>query len=228
MEWAPHLATYLVWPHNVETWPGKFAAIPLVFAQMAAAIAHFEPVRILVNDAASMAAVRALIAQAPTPGGAPVRVDRIELAAVATNDSWVRDHGPIFVNRVADAGGDQPAQIAIDWRFNSWGGKIRDATTSTTWSCGGLGERYGFAVIEPGMVLEGGSIDVNGAGVLMTTEACLLNPNRNPALGRDADRRAPGGVYLGVSEIIWLGDVDRGRRYRWAYRRPRALRRAAL
>jgi agmatine deiminase len=207
-EWEPHLATYLVWPHNLETWPGKFEPIPPLFAQMVAAIAHFEPVRILVNDATVIADVRAMIANAPTPDRSPARLDRIDVVAIPTNDSWVRDHGPIFVNRGADldtnARDSSPAQIALDWRFNSWGEKygrydLDDVVPRR------LGEHYGFEVIEPGIVLEGGSIDVNGAGSLMTTEACLLNQNRNPSLSR-AEIEEYLKVYLGVTNILWLGD----------------------
>ena len=203
-EWEPHLATYLVWPHNLDTWPGKFEPIPPLFARMAAAIAHFEPLRIIVNDAAAIAGVCAMIINAPTPDGAAARMDRIDLVAIPTNDSWVRDHGPIFVNRMASAGGDLAAQIALDWRFNSWGEKygrfdLDDVVPRR------LGEHYHFDVIEPGVVLEGGSIDVNGAGSLMTTEACLLNKNRNPSMSR-AEIEEYLRVYLGVTNILWLGD----------------------
>lgn len=202
-EWDPHLATYLVWPHNLETWPGKFEPIPPVFAQMAAAIAHFEPLRVLVNDAGQLDEVRAMIRQAPSPDGSDVRMDRIDLIAVATNDSWIRDHGPIFVNRVAPSAAT-PAQIALDWRFNSWGEKygaydLDDVVPRR------LAERYGFEVIEPGIVLEGGSIDVNGAGTLLTTESCLLNRNRNPNLTRGEIEEYLR-IYLGAAQILWLGD----------------------
>ncbi len=203
-EWEPHLATYLVWPHNPETWPGKFEPISAVFARMAAAIAAFEPVRILVNDGQTARAARGLIERAPAPDQRGARLDRIEFATVATNDSWIRDHGPIFVNRLAGAASDGPDQIALDWRFNSWGEKygpydLDDVVPRR------LAERYGFSVIEPGIVLEGGSIDVNGAGVVMTTESCLLNPNRNPNLSR-AEIEEYLRVYLGVTTILWLGE----------------------
>jgi agmatine deiminase len=201
-EWEPHLASYLVWPHNLDTWPGKFEAIPPIFARIAAAIAYFEPVRVLVNDTARMSEVRSMI-EGASLDGAPVRMDRVELIAVATDDSWIRDHGPIFVNRIgAKDGGAE--QIAIDWRFNSWGEKygpcgLDDVVPHR------LAERYGFEVIEPGIVLEGGSIDVNGAGALLTTESCLLNKNRNPELSRGEIEEYLR-VYLGATRILWLGD----------------------
>ena len=201
-EWAPHTATYLVWPHNRDTWPGKFDAIPPIFAQIAAAIAHFEPVRILIKPDADFDAIRELIRCVPPPFDQALSSDRVELIPLATNDSWVRDHGPIFVNRIDGDG--SALQIALDWRFNSWGEKygafdLDDVVPRR------LAERYGFEVIEPGIVLEGGSIEVNGAGTLLTTESCLLNPNRNPALSRieiEDYLRA----YLGVTQVLWLGD----------------------
>jgi agmatine deiminase len=199
-EWAPHAATYIVWPHNLETWPGKFDPIPLVFARMAAAIAHFEPLRVLVNDTLDAQAIAALIVDAPAPFGGSARIERIEFVSVPTNDSWIRDHGPVFVSR---ADGSAPP-IALDWRFNSWGEKygafdLDDVVPRR------LGERYGFDFIEPGIVLEGGAIEVNGAGTLLTTESCLLNPNRNPKLTR-AEIEEYLQVYLGVTQILWLGD----------------------
>jgi agmatine deiminase len=198
-EWAPHLATYLVWPHNRDTWPGKFEAIPPIFARMAAAIAEFELLRLLVADESMANAARETILAVAGPDA---RLDRIALTAVATNDSWIRDYGPIFVNRAAP--GDAPAQVALDFDFNSWGEKygafdLDDVVPRR------LGERWGFEVIECGMVLEGGSIDVDGAGTLLTTESCLLNPNRNPSLDRaEIERRLK--YWLGVSKVLWLGE----------------------
>ncbi len=196
-EWEPHLATYIVWPHNLETWPGKFEPIPGIFAQMAAALSQFEPVRILIKDVRIEDEVGSMIRDA---GGRP---ERIEMIAIPTNDSWIRDHGPIFVNRIG-AGVRGPAQIALDWRFNSWGEKygafeLDDVVPRR------LAERYGFEVIEPGIVLEGGSIEVNGAGTVLTTESCLLNRNRNPSLGR-AEIEDYLRTYLGVTNVLWLGD----------------------
>ena len=208
-EWEPHQATYLVWPHNLDTWPGKFEPIPMAFAQIAAAIGSREPVRILLRDRAESAAVRELINESVVSMlGEGEHEHAIEYAEVPTNDSWVRDHGPIFVNRIERAPGLGPAQIALDWRFNSWGEKygafILDDVVPLR-----LGELYDFEVIVPNIVLEGGSIDVNGAGSLLTTESCLLNPNRNPSLSR-AEIEEYLKVYLGVKNVLWLGDGIEG------------------
>ncbi len=202
-EWTPHLACYLAWPHNRDTWPGKFEVIPPIYAEMVAKIARFEPVRLAVTDAAQIDDVRAMIREAAsrTEKEAPGALLPIDIFHLPTNDAWARDHGPIFVNRLAGTG---PNQIALDWRFNSWGEKygtfdLDDVVPQK------LGLRYSFDVIEPGIVLEGGSIDVNGAGSLLTTESCLLNPNRNPTLDR-ADIEDYLRTFLGVTNVLWLGD----------------------
>ena len=205
-EWAPHLACYLAWPHNRDTWPGKFDVIPPLYAKMVAAIASFEPVRLMVNDETQIDGVRAMIRGALRRRGdsdeAVVRA--VDIFHLPTNDAWARDHGPIFLNRCAADSPAGPNQIALDWRFNSWGEKygafdLDDIVPQK------LGRRYGFEVIEPGIVLEGGSIDVNGAGSLLTTESCLLNPNRNPTLSR-AEIEDYLRTYLGVTNVLWLGD----------------------
>jgi agmatine deiminase len=202
-EWEAHVATYIVWPHNRETWPGKFESIPPVFAQMAATIAQFEPVRILVDEMASSDEILALIRSAKFDNGAPVRMDRVELIEIPTNDSWIRDYGPIFARRQRPAGGTTAA-IALHWRFNSWGEKY-GACNLDDKVARKLGALYGFELIEPGIVLEGGSIEVNGSGALLTTEACLLNRNRNPQLTR-AEIEEHLRVYLGVAQVLWLGE----------------------
>jgi agmatine deiminase len=205
-EWAPHLACYLAWPHNRDTWPGKFEVIPPIYAEMVAKIARFEPVRLAVTDASQIDEVRATIREAArrTETEAPGPILPIDIFHLPTNDAWARDHGPIFVNRAANEAPAGPNQIALDWRFNSWGEKygafdLDDVVPQK------LGRRFDFEVIEPGIVLEGGSIDVNGAGSLLTTESCLLNPNRNPSLSR-ADIEDYLRTYLGVTNVLWLGD----------------------
>lgn len=205
-EWAPHLACYLVWPHNLETWPGKFEVIPPVYADMVAAIAQFEPIRLAVNAEAQISDVRTMIREAARiqKYDQDATLRRIEIFYLPTNDSWARDHGPIFVNRIANAASSEPKQIALDWRFNSWGRKygafdLDDVVPQK------LGARYNFEVVEPGIVLEGGSIDVNGAGTVLTTESCLLNPNRNPNLSR-TEIEDYLKTYLGVGNVLWLGD----------------------
>jgi agmatine deiminase len=191
-EWEPHRATYMTWPHNPETWPGKFDPVPAQYAAVVAALSHFETVRMLVKDEAAEHQAAALLRQAG------VRMESVELLSYATNDSWLRDYGPIFVGR-ADG-----TQLALDWRFNSWGEKygaynLDDVIPRQ------LAARYGFECLEVPMVLEGGSIDVNGAGSLLTTESCLLNPNRNPDMTK-AEIEEYLRVYLGVSNVLWLGD----------------------
>ena len=202
-EWEPHLATYLVWPHNLDTWPGKFEPVQPAYAKMAAAIAEFELIRVLIKSAEEVEFARALIETAVSDADI---MNRVELIIEPTNDSWIRDHGPIFVNQISAQFGkdDGPAQIALDWIFNSWGEKygaydLDDAIPQK------LGMRYGFEVIEPGMVLEGGSIDVNGEGLLLTSESCLLNKNRNPHLSQAAIEEYLM-TYLGVTHVLWLGD----------------------
>ena len=201
-EWEPHLATYLAWPHNLDTWPGRFELVPPVFAQMTAAVAQFEPVRILVRDTAEIAEIDEMIrAASRLSGESPT--DRIEFVPIMTNDSWIRDYGPIFLNRIRTGGGG-PTQIALDWRFNCWGGKygpcnLDDAIPQR------LAECYKFEVVQVPMVLEGGSIDVNGAGILLTTESCLLNQNRNASIQRSEIEKNLCS-YLGVERVLWLGE----------------------
>jgi agmatine deiminase len=206
-EWAPHRACYLAWPHNRETWPGKFDDIPPIYAEMVAKIARFDPIRLAVTDEKQINQVRQTFFDAArrTVKDTAGALRPIDIFHLPTNDAWVRDHGPILVNRLASAAASTgPDQIALDWRFNSWGEKygafdLDDVVPRK------LGFRYGFQVIEPGIVLEGGSIDVNGEGSLLTTESCLLNPNRNPSLSR-ADIEDYLRAYLGVTNVIWLGD----------------------
>jgi agmatine deiminase len=130
---------------------------------------------------------------------------RVFFHHIPTNDAWCRDHGPIFVQRQI---GDEVEQAIVDWDFNAWGGKYPpydlDDVVPTR-----IGTELGVPVFSPRIVMEGGSIDVNGEGTLLTTESCLLNPNRNPGLGRaEIERHLRD--YLGVRNILWLGDGIEG------------------
>ena len=199
-EWEPHLATYLVWPHNLDTWPGKFEPVQPAYAKMAAAIAEFEPIRVLVKSADEVEPVRALIRTAVSHADL---MNRVELIVEPTNDSWIRDHGPIFVNRVS--GSDRPRANRARLEVSIRGARNMAPTTSMMRSRASSARTTVSRSIEPGIVLEGGSIDVNGEGLLLTTESCLLNKNRNPHLSQAAIEEYLM-AYLGVTHVLWLGD----------------------
>jgi agmatine deiminase len=193
-EWEPHAATWLSWPHNQESWPGKMEVIPSVWIEVVRALAPGEEVRILVNDNAPARTVKELL------DGAGIAQERVFLHEVSTNDAWMRDHGPVFVTR----GGDKARSAIVGWRYNAWGGKYPPWEEDDRVPAA-LAASLDVPIYEPGIVLEGGSIDVNGKGTLLTTEACLLNPNRNPHLDR-AGVEEYLRAYLGVRHIVWLGD----------------------
>jgi agmatine deiminase len=191
-EWERQEAVWLSWPRNRETWPGKFRPIPAKFAEIAAQISRREKVRINLARAGWPRA-RALLARAGADGA------RVEFFDHATNDAWCRDHGPIFVRR------GTTGEIAVtDWKYNAWGGKYppydRDNRIPSR-----IARALGLRRFAGGMVLEGGSIDGNGEGLLLTTEACLLNRNRNPQLTR-AQIEGRLRDYLGIRTVLWLGD----------------------
>ncbi len=198
-EWEEHAATWLSWPHNAESWPGNFGPIPGVWVEIVRALQPHEAVNILVDDQPAAAEVERLLRRAG------VSLDNVALHRIGTDDAWMRDHGPIFVTRGAGPGAEL---AAIDWDYNAWGGKYppweRDDAVPRQ-----IAERLGLRRFHPGVVLEGGSIDVNGRGTLLSTEACLLNPNRNPQLTRgDIERLLCD--YLGVRRVLWLGDGIEG------------------
>lgn len=193
-EWEPQSAVWLSWPHKRASWPGRgrFTPIPRKHAEIAATISRFEEVHI--NAAAALhARARQLCAQA----GADLT--RVFFHDHPTDDAWCRDHGPIFVKH------DGTGEVAItDWRYNAWGDKYPPYARDNE-----VPQRIARALklrrFSRRMVLEGGSIDVNGRGALLTTESCLLNPNRNPRRSR-AEIEQELRDMLGVRDIIWLGE----------------------
>jgi agmatine deiminase len=196
-EWEPHAATWLAWPHRESDWPGKLAVVPWVYGEIIRALARHEPVNLIVPDAEAGAAALDVLARA----GA--NVAHVKLWELPTDRSWVRDSGPIFV---VNAAGER---AVLDWHFNAWA-KYADWTLDDRVP-EFVAEKYGLPRWHPQLrghrvVLEGGSIDVNGQGLLLTTEECLLSTTqqRNPPFARE-DYERVFADYLGVKKVLWLG-----------------------
>ncbi len=206
-EWETHAATWIAWPHNTTDWPGKFAAIPWAYAEIVRHLASVERVEILVNDARAEARARRVLQQSNAPLG------NVRFHRWPTNRGWTRDCGPIFVTRAGRARSGLPRVAMTHWRFNGWAKypdwqkdatvpeRIRRLLRLRAWKP--IAESGGKA---RHVVLEGGSIDVNGRGSLLTTEECLLSTvqQRNPGLSRSDIERVLGD-YLGVRKVLWLG-----------------------
>jgi len=193
-EWEPHEATWLAWPHNLETWPDQLESVKEVWTQMLRFLSRAERVRLLVNDEKAQAEATWRLRDA----GAVM--ERLSFLRIPTVDVWIRDYGPTFVTR----NGAEGTLALNDWIFNAWGRKyesyVEDDRVAKE-----IAQLLRVPVFDPGIVLEGGSIDVNGCGTCLTTEQCLLNPNRNPELGRSEIERTLRD-YLGVEHIVWLGE----------------------
>ena len=195
-EWEPHAATWLSWPRREGiSFPDAYDRVMPTFRAMVAALIESEPVNINVCNGAHEAEAREVL-----NGLSPERITYYE---IPTNEPWCRDHGPIFLTR-----DEEPRVAVVDWGHNAWGGKYPpfdlDDVVPTR-----VAETLGLSVYNGGMILEGGSIEVNGTGALLTTESCLLNPNRNPHLNREQIEQRMRD-YLGVTEILWLGDGIEG------------------
>jgi agmatine deiminase len=197
-EWAQHSATWLSWPHKQESWPGRFSPVPAVFAELAFLLSRSEAVHINVMDDSMEEEVRTLLKERDPEG---LFVSRIFCHRIPTNDAWCRDHGPNYVFREC---GGRREKVILNWEFNAWGGKYEPFDDDNA-----VPERVaalqGLPLVPTGMVLEGGAIDVNGSGLLLTTEACLLNPNRNPSMNRTQIEESLS-RYLGIGKVLWLHD----------------------
>ncbi len=193
-EWAPHQATWLSWPHKRESWPGNFAAVEPIIVKMVKALVRSETVRINVLDESHERHVQSLCAGI---SGA------IEFHRFPTNDAWCRDHGAVFVTRPQE---DKLA--AIDFEFNAWGEKYPPYDLDNAIP-GRMAEALAVPCYKADFILEGGSIDVNGTGLALTTEQCLLNPNRNPHLNR-AQIEWRLREFLGIEKVLWLGEGIQG------------------
>lgn len=193
-EWEPHSATWLAWPWNEDTWPCQLEEVKETWVEMARVLSRGEEVRLLVhNEEAEIEAARRLSA-------AGAVMDRIAFIRIPTVDVWIRDYGPNFITRSVG----ESALAFNDWVFNAWGRKyvsyIQDDEVARA-----IARVFRFRVFEHSIILEGGSIDVNGRGTCLTTEQCLLNPNRNPHLTqRDIEQVLKDS--LAVDRVVWLGE----------------------
>src|SRR2546423_10705387 len=196
-EWELHAATWLSWPRREGiSFPDSFDRVLPALREMVAVLVESEAVCINVINGAHEAEARAVLDKLP-------HQECITYYEIPTNEPWCRDHGPIFLIRDVD-----PKLAIVDWDYNAWGNKYPpfdlDEVVPTR-----VSEILKAPVFYPRMILEGGSIEVNGAGTLLTSESCLLNKNRNPNLSRDEiEQRLRD--YLGIHEILWLGDGIEG------------------
>ncbi|MGD2074327.1 MAG: agmatine deiminase family protein [Gammaproteobacteria bacterium] len=190
-EWEPQSGVMLTWPHSQGDWAALFAQVEPVFLRLAAEIARRESVLINCASSAMAADIRARLA---ARGAA---AERLFFAVVASNDTWARDHGPVTVLA-------QGKPVLLDFQFNGWGGKYAAALDNAL--TGELSRRGGFGdtpVKRQDLVLEGGSIDTDGAGTLLTTRSCLLHPRRNPGLSHERIEQRLRDL-LGVERVLWL------------------------
>ena len=200
-EWEPHEATWLAWPHNPEDWPGKFQPIPWVYAEIVRLLSGRERVYILAENEKAKQRATSILERA----GA--NLDQVTFLLWPTDRSWVRDTGPIFVRNAEGRVG------LTNWHFNGWAKypnwRLDDQIPSRVTELLGVREWQPFIQREDGMkyrlVLEGGSIDTNGQGILLTTEECLLSEvqQRNPGVGREQLEQAFHD-YLGIDQVLWL------------------------
>lgn len=195
-EWAPHAATWLTWPKDPITWPDRVEKAQIAYCKMIEALTPHEKVHLLVEDEASKNQVLEKLKKFSP------RLSSLHFHFIQTSDSWIRDYGPIFVKKNGEG------YVALDFIFNAWGDKYESLKLDDDIPAR-LQSFLDMPVIHPGLILEGGSIDVNGKGTLLTTEQCLLNKNRNASLSKseieDSLKK-----YLGVSQILWLGEGIEG------------------
>jgi len=192
-EFSKHEATWLSWPHKEASWPGKIQAIFPYYAQFIKELTKSEIVRINVANNAMKVFALQYIEEA----GADL--SKIEFFMHPTNDAWCRDHGPAFV-----VNAKEKKKAIVDWNYNAWGGKYPpydlDDVIPTL-----IGKHYGLEVFYPGIIMEGGSVEFNGEGTVMTSTACLLNPNRNPHLNQQQIEKYLCDYY-GMEQVLWVDE----------------------
>jgi agmatine deiminase len=192
-EFASHEATWLSWPHKEASWPGKIHTVFPYYAQFVKYLALSEKVRINVENAAMKAFALNHLEMAG------VQLSQVEFFLHPTNDAWCRDHGPAFLLHKTE-----PKKAIVDWGYNAWGGKYPpfdlDDIIPTL-----IGKHFGLPVFHPGIVMEGGSVEFNGAGTILTSTACLLNENRNPHLSKEEIEKYLCDFY-GQEQVLWVDE----------------------
>lgn len=183
-EWEPHEATWIAWPHNRDTWPGNFEVIPARFSELVRTLAQFEQVNILAGGDKTFECAKRHVGN----------VDNVTLFEIETNDAWVRDYGPTFLQSTSDA----PAAL-VDWKYDAWGQKYppweKDQAVAAQ-----IAHRFGYRIISPRIILEGGSIEGNGRGTILTTDSCL--PRRNPGMDFVQIEKCLEEIF--DSKILWI------------------------
>jgi agmatine deiminase len=193
-EFHPHVATWLSWPHKEASWPGKIHTIYPYYSQFVKYLAESELVRINVNDEAMKAFATGHLRNAG------VNMDKVEFFLHPTNDAWCRDHGPAFlINPAAEQ-----KKVIVDWNYNAWGGKYppfdKDDIIPTR-----IAEHFNLRVYYPDIIMEGGSVEFNGKGTVLTSCCCLLNENRNPHLNREQIEYFLQEFY-GANQVLWVDE----------------------
>ncbi|MGV0923724.1 agmatine deiminase family protein [Empedobacter tilapiae] len=194
-EWEEHEATWLSWPHKEESWPDRIQLIYPAYAEFIAELSKGEKVRINVKDEEMKAFALSFIEKTNAD------LSQVEFYFNETNDAWCRDHGPAFLLNKNNP--DNP-KVIVDWGFNAWGGKYppfeNDDVVPTK-----IGAEFNLPVFNPGIIMEGGSVEFNGKDTLMTSKSCLLNENRNPEYSQEQIEEFLRNYY-GVSQILWVED----------------------
>jgi len=192
-EWEKHRATWLSYPHNNESWPGKIETIFPFYHQFIKEIAKGEKVCINVVNQKMLDIAKAELMKIDA------QMDQIEFYIHPTNDAWCRDHGPAFLTHTSH----DVKKLIVNWGYNAWGGKYPcDLDNKIPVS---IAKLLDLPFVEPGIIMEGGSVDFNGEGTILTTTACLLHENRNPHLNQ-AKIEEYLCDYYGAEKILWLGD----------------------
>ena len=196
-EFEPHEATWLSWPHKEESWPGKIETIYSPYAKFVKAISVHEKVRINVNDEEMKSFAEDVLSDEN------VNMQQVEFFFHPTNDAWCRDHGPAFIINPK-----KKEKAIVDWGYNAWGNKYPpydlDDVIPTL-----IGKHFNLPVFHPNIIMEGGSVEFNGKGTLLTSKSCLLNPNRNPQLSQKQIENYLR-EYYGVEKILWVDEGIEG------------------